>query len=250
VQLFYNLSDTVMEDAFYEIESMRRFAGLCTTGQISGETTILNFRYLLEKHKFGWALFALINKLLIQEDLTVKEGTIIDAMIISAPSLTKKVGKRDEKMSSTRKINQPCFDMKMHIETDASVSCINSIDTTPAIEHDITAADKSLRGEEKRVSADVGYLGIDKLEEHQAREVEWFIACRPDNPNRYPKIVLCAQQKILKRRWKRKWNILFLAIKRRFGYNKVRYKVLAKNNYRLCLLVRFYNLILMDQLAH
>lgn len=50
MQLFYNLSDSVMEDELYEIESMRRFAGLTLANSISDETTFLNFR-----HFFGAA---------------------------------------------------------------------------------------------------------------------------------------------------------------------------------------------------
>ncbi|WP_299582746.1 transposase [uncultured Microbulbifer sp.] len=41
-QLFYNLSDPAMEDALYEIESMRNFSGLALNGPIPDETTILN----------------------------------------------------------------------------------------------------------------------------------------------------------------------------------------------------------------
>ena len=53
VQLFYNLSDPGMEDLLYEVESVRRFVGLRLTEALPDETTILNFRHLLEKH--GWA---------------------------------------------------------------------------------------------------------------------------------------------------------------------------------------------------
>ena len=53
VQLFYNLSDPGMEDMLYEIESVRRFARLRLTGPLPDETTILNFRHLLERHGLG-----------------------------------------------------------------------------------------------------------------------------------------------------------------------------------------------------
>ena len=48
VQLFYNVSDPGMEDLLYEVESVRRFAGLRLSGSLPDETTILNFRHLLE----------------------------------------------------------------------------------------------------------------------------------------------------------------------------------------------------------
>ena len=53
VQLFYNLSDPGMEDLLYEVESVRRFVGLRLTGALPDETTILNFRHLLEQHGLG-----------------------------------------------------------------------------------------------------------------------------------------------------------------------------------------------------
>ena len=53
VQLFYNLSDPGMEDLLYEVESVRRFVGLRLTEALPDETTILNFRHLLEKP--AWA---------------------------------------------------------------------------------------------------------------------------------------------------------------------------------------------------
>ena len=54
VQLFYNLSDPGMEDLLYEVESVRRFVGLRLTEALPDETTILNFRHLLEKNT-AWA---------------------------------------------------------------------------------------------------------------------------------------------------------------------------------------------------
>src|SRR5690606_3933950 len=56
VQLFYNLSDPAMEDALYEIESMRQFAGL-KLDRLPDKTTILKFRNFLEQHGLGKVLF-------------------------------------------------------------------------------------------------------------------------------------------------------------------------------------------------
>ena len=56
VQLFYNLSDPGMEDLLYEAESVRRFVGLRLWGPLPDETTILNFRHLLEQHRLGEGL--------------------------------------------------------------------------------------------------------------------------------------------------------------------------------------------------
>lgn len=50
MQLFYNLSDPAKEDALYEIESMRRFAGLRLSDSLPDETITLNFHRVLENN--------------------------------------------------------------------------------------------------------------------------------------------------------------------------------------------------------
>ena len=49
MQNWYNMSDPAMEDALYEITSMRLFADLSLEGSIPDHTTIMNFRHLLER---------------------------------------------------------------------------------------------------------------------------------------------------------------------------------------------------------
>ena len=79
VQLFYNLSDPGMEDLLYEVESVRRFAGLRLSGPLPDETTILNFRHLLETQGLGMGLFEEINVHLASLGHRLKTGTIVDA---------------------------------------------------------------------------------------------------------------------------------------------------------------------------
>ena len=63
---WFGLSDPAMEEALYEIASMRRFADFSMgSGSIPDETTILNFRHLLEKHGMAGRVIALINQYLV-----------------------------------------------------------------------------------------------------------------------------------------------------------------------------------------
>jgi len=89
LQLFYNLSDPAMEGALYEIESMRRFAGLRLSDRLPDESTILRFRHFLERYKLGKVIFDTVSARLRQQGLMMREGTIVDATIIAAPSSTK-----------------------------------------------------------------------------------------------------------------------------------------------------------------
>jgi len=54
MQQWFNLSDPAMEEALYDSHSIRKFAKLSLArGSIPDETTILNFRHLLEKHSIA-----------------------------------------------------------------------------------------------------------------------------------------------------------------------------------------------------
>lgn len=243
LQLFYNLSDPAMEEALYEIESMRRFSGV-KLDRVPDETTILNFRHLLERHGLGKKLFGEINAHLKEQGLMLREGTIIDATIISAPSSTKNAtGERDPEMHQTRKGNQWYFGMKMHIGVDESLGLIHSIETTPANESDVNMAGKLLHGAEKNVWGDAGYQGVEKREEHKTRKVNWFVAMRPGKRAQLPVSSPIAQAEKFKASTRAKVEHPFRYIKTMFGYGKVRYRGQAKNNNRLHLLAGFTNLL-------
>ena len=245
LQLFYNLSDPGMEDALYEIESMRRFAGLRLSGRLPDETTILNFRHFLESHKLGKVLFEEINRHLKAQNLIFREGTIVDATIISAPSSTKnESGTRDPEMHQTRKGQQWFFGMKLHIGVDDTLGLIHSLETTPANASDINHAHQLLHGEEERVWADAGYTGAEKRKEHQDRDVDWQIALRPSKRAQLPAIGRLARAEKAKASVRAKVEHPFKYIKLIFGYSKARYRGLAKNENRLHMLAGFTNLLI------
>lgn len=59
MQHWFNLSDPQAEDALYDIEPMRRFAGVeLAQDVVPDETTILRFRHLLEEHRLTAAILA------------------------------------------------------------------------------------------------------------------------------------------------------------------------------------------------
>ena len=248
MQLFYNLSDPAMEDALYEIASMRTFAGLTLTGNLPDETTILNFRHLLEKHGLSQKLFKGINEELRRQGLLLQQGTLIDASILSAPSSTKnKSGERDPEMQQTKKGNQWYFGMKMHIGVDEDKGAVHTLEVTSANVHDVTVADKLLHGQESRVFGDAGYSGIAKRKEHRNRLVEWFIALRPGQRR-------ALEQEDPRREAEKKQASIraavehpFRYIKQVFGYNKTRYRGLQKNAGRLYLLLGFTNLLITEK---
>ena len=244
VQLFYNLSDPGMEDLLYESDPVRRFVGLKLTGPLPDETTILNFRHLLEKYHLGQGLLEEINAHLESQGLKLREGTIVDATIIEAPSSTKNRNKeRDPEMHQTKKGNQWHFGMKAHIGVDSETGIVHSLSTTAANAHDVTEAHHLLHGSEKVVWGDAGYQGVGKREENLGLEVRWLVAMRPGKRRKLEPESAEALWEKAKASVRAKVEHPFLKLKRVFGYDKVRYRGLAKNTERLALLFGLGNLL-------
>ena len=244
VQLFYNLSDPGIEDLLYESEPVRRFVGLKLSGPLPDETTTLNFRHLLEQHNLGQGLFGEINAHLESQGLRLREGTIVDATIIEAPSSTKnRTGERDPEMHQNKKGNQWHFGMKTHIEVDAETGLVHSMTTTAANAHDVTEAHNLLHGGETVVWGDAGYQGVGKREENLGLGMDWQVAMRPGKRRKLEPGSAEALAEKAKASVRAKVEHPFLKVKRIFGYWKVRYRGLGKNTQRLALLFGLGNLL-------
>ncbi len=127
MQQWYSLSDPDMEVALIEVPTMRRFAGIdMISDRIPDETTILTFRHLLEKHNLGEQIFETVKAHLKDNGMAMKQGTIINATLIAAPSSTKnEKGERDPEMHQTCKGKQWHFGMKVHIGVDKGTGLIH-----------------------------------------------------------------------------------------------------------------------------
>ena len=243
VQLCYNLSDPAMEDLLYEAESVRRFAGLRLAEPIPDESTILHFRHLLEGQQLGQGLFEEIKGHLAEQGVRLKEGTIVDATIIAAPSSTKnRTGERDPEMRQVKKGNQYYFGMKLHIGVDADTGMVHSLSTTSANVHDVTEAHRLLHGGEKRVWGDAGYIGVQKREENLGLDVDWRVALKLGKRRQLVPGGLEEWAESSKASIRAKVEHPFLDVKRIFGYAKVRYRGLSKNTERMALLLGLSNL--------
>ena len=92
-----------MEDMLDEVESVRRFTGI-RRATVPAATTIVNSPHLLERHGLGKVLFETIKEHLAEQGLKLREGTILDASMIAAPSSRKnRSGERDGEMEQPRK---------------------------------------------------------------------------------------------------------------------------------------------------
>jgi IS5 family transposase len=180
IQQWFVLSDPSMEEALYDMQSLRQFAGLTLTrGGIPDETTILNFRHLLEKHQLANRFLQEINAMLAERGLLLEQGTVIDATFIEAPTSTKNAdGKRDPEMHQAKKGNNWHFGMKAHIGTDAASRLVHRVQTTTANGSDISQAHKLAHREEEVVFGDAGYIGVEKREDTKHIDATWHIAMK------------------------------------------------------------------------
>lgn len=62
--------------------------------EIPDETTILNFRHLLEKHQLTEKLWEEVKEYLSEKKFLLRQGTIVKAAVIAAPSSTKNKDKK------------------------------------------------------------------------------------------------------------------------------------------------------------
>ncbi|HEM8643138.1 TPA: IS5 family transposase, partial [Enterobacter hormaechei] len=200
MQHWYNLSDGAMEDALYEIASMRLFARLSLDSALPDRTTIMNFRHLLEQHQLARQLFKTINRLLAEAGVMMTQGTLVDAK----SGLT------------------------------------HSLVTTAANEHDLNQLGNLLHGEEQFVSADAGYQVAPQREELAEVDVDWLIAERPGKVRtlkQHPrKNKTAINIEYMKASIRAKVEHPFRIIKRQFGFVKARYKGLLKNDNQLAML--------------
>src|SRR4029077_18147667 len=159
LQQWFNLSDPAAEEALYDSLSMRRFVGIDLGREpVPDETTILNFRHLLERHNLGKLLFNRVSEHLASRGLKVAGGTIVDATIIAAPSSTKNEAKaRDPETHQRRKGQQWYFGMKLHIGVESKTKLIHWMETTAANVHDAKLLGGLLHGDETRVYGDQAY---------------------------------------------------------------------------------------------
>ncbi len=244
MQQWYGLSDPAMEDALYDIESMRRFADIDIEADvIPDETTILHFRHLLEKHNLTKQIFEKTKQYLSEKGLLLREGTIVDATIINAPSSTKNQDKtRDREMRQTRKGNQWYFGMKAHVGTDTGRGLAHSVVVTDAAVHDSQVMDKLLHGEEQAVYGDKAYISEEKKKEYEARGVKWCVNRKANRHHHLTREDVEYNHK--QSQVRAKGEHAFLVVKHLWHYQKVRYKGLYKNAVQVFSLFALANLYL------
>src|SRR6202521_1780239 len=79
LQHWYGLAGEALEDALYDSQALRGFAGIeLNRAPVPDATTVLPFRHWLEQHALTRVLFDEVGAMLAQRGLLMRQGTIVD----------------------------------------------------------------------------------------------------------------------------------------------------------------------------
>lgn len=246
LQQWYGLSDPGLEEALMDRLSFRRFCGFSLADATPDETTFVRFRAVLREHGLTGRLFAELNRQFEALGLIVKAGTLIDASLIEANADVRKGADgapvtADPEAGFARSRGKAFFGYKAHIGVDEGSGLVRRVLMTPAGVHDTLVGDSLICWDEGAVWADKAY-------DTHARRGRLAAAGIVDgimHPRRRGQTAL--------RRWQAEWNRhitpirsaverIFGTLKRSYGYRRVRYRGLARNQAHLHLLVIALNL--------
>ena len=288
LQVSLNLSDPEMESYLASDMVARSFCRVSSTRLFISDSTILRFRHFIDQYGLAQKFLERTVNLAVEAgacsfEMVAADGTLkflertvnlaveagacsfemvaADGTFIEAPSSIKnKAHARDPEMASGKKANTWHFGMKEHIAACSESGIIYGTVAAPANEHDITHLGDLLKGLEKMVFLDSGYIGCAKRTEIQAipfKDVSWYIAAKPSAWKKELSIsenfggelgqalVECVNvRRHLEHakasvRCSIEWSFLWL--KRIYGYAKVSYRGLAKNHSRAQTLFALYN---------
>jgi IS5 family transposase len=244
VQHWFNLSDAACEDALLDSTALRRFVGVdLGRERVPDATTLLKFRRRLEEHKLGEALFAKVGQVLQALGLKVGSGTIVDATIISAPCSTKNAEReRDPEMHQTKKGQQWYFGMKLHIGVDSMTGLAHSAVVTAANVHDKHALTQLLHGQERELYGDSAYASQRELIHSRAPGAADMTNQRVRKGSPTEELERLINR--AKSRVRARVEHVFGVVKRLWGFDKARYRGLAKNATRSFVALGLANIFL------
>ena len=251
LQQWYGLADEALADALYDSQALQRFARIDLSAEgVPDATTLLNFRHLLETHDLCKGLCSAINADLAARGLLLREGTLVDATLIAAPSSTKNAKReRDPERHQTKKGNPWYFGMKAHLGADRDSQLVPTGVVTAANVAAVTKTAELLHGEETQVHADAGYTGVEKRPEIVAlqRKLDWQIAGKRSVIKALAEGV---EKEALQAVEKTKASVRacvehpFHIVKNLFRHRKVRYRGLAKNGHQRYTLLALANVVI------
>jgi IS5 family transposase len=247
LQQWYGLSDADLEEAINDRVSFRKFLGLSLEGAAPDHTTLCRFRQRLVQEGLSARLFAEFEKQLQGRGLILKRGTMIDASLVETPHRPPSAdGGReavdpDAGLTARKGQRGTHYGYKMHAGVDQHSRLIRRVRLTAANVNDTVPADGLVCGDERAVYADKAYakrarrawlagLGIKARIMHKS----WG-GGPPLTPwqRRHNALIAVARAEV---------EGVFATLKRWFGFHRVRYRGLERNEGHLLVVALAYNM--------
>lgn len=241
---WYGLSDMGLEEALNDRLSFRRFAGLGLDGATPDHTTLCRFRNDLAAAGLAAKLFAEMNRQLERLGLVLKRGTLIDATLVEAavrPPARRQAGEEEEPLDADAGFAKRAgksgstYGFKAHVAVDERSQLVRCALLTPANVNETVVADGLIQGDERAVYADAAYDTHARRAMLKARAIKDRIMHRPNK--HHPDLPLAKQRRNRAiSRIRASVETIFAILKRHYGYVRVRYLGLIKNQSHLHLM--------------
>src|SRR5919199_1891505 len=245
LQQWYGLSDEGLEAAVDDRLSFRRFAGIPLSESVPDHSSVWRFREQLARRGLAAKLLVEVNRQLDAKGLILRRGTLIDATILEAAVRPPagdagEVSPRDPQAGWTKKNGKSRFGYKAHVAVDEGSGLVREPGMTPADVHDSVPADDLVGGDERAVYADKAYDSEERRAGLRERGIEPRIMhkARRDRPLKPWQVAFNKATAPIRAGVER----LFGTMKRTYGYRRVRYLGLARNDVQLQALCAAINL--------
>lgn len=246
LQRWYTLSDEALEDALSDRLSFRRFTGLSLEDAVPDASTLCRFRSDIAAGKLGEALFAAVGRSLDGRGLFVRQGTLIDASLISAavaePHKQPGGGTSlvDPDAVWAKKGNKATFGYKLHIAVDQGSNLVREARITKATVADCTIGPDLVQGDEEAVYADMAYDNARMRDRLDQAGIANAVMRRPNRHHPLPPDDIARNKAI--GRIRGRVEGVFGTLKRSYRRSRLLYVGLAKNTLDLLLTLLAINL--------
>jgi IS5 family transposase len=234
LQRWYGLSDPAMEDALFDRLSFQRFAGLSLEDETPDHSTIWRFRERLTKDGLIEGLFAELERQLGAQGLLIKQGTLIDASMVTSAARRprKEEGSTSEtdpdaRFGADNERRRFTFGYKMHVAVDQGSGLIRNGLLTSANIQDVSVAPALIPAEAGTVYADRGYHSKGLREHLQARGFGDGIMRRGQRTKPLAADEIARNHAIVPLR--SPVEAVFGTLKRTYGFTRMRYFNAARN---------------------
>ena len=253
LQQWYQASDPALEEALWERLSFRHFVGLGLQDAAPDHSTISRFRTQLTTAGLAERLFAAVEEQLAARRVLVQRGTLVDATLVDAEVRRPKGGAtgagspRDPDAAWARRGPQARFGYKLHLGVDAGSELVRRAVLTPANVNETEVADQLIAGDEAAVYGDAAYGTHARSARLRDLGIQDRLMRRPSK--HHPQLSPAARRRHARiEAVRRPVEHVFGTLKRTYGYQRVRYRGLARNATAMWFMLLAYNLRRADRL--